>query len=132
MKTITALSMCLISILFFGCGSGPTQNVKTSDQQDTLNLAKKMAILDANQAVADTDINYLRIKYLLTSVSQTYQESPDTVAEWTSKVKGVLHDEGINESCKNLLEQINKAGKAKGVKFKDAISLLGYLRSKSQ
>ena len=68
----------------------------------------------------------------MTSVSQTYQESPDTVAEWTSKVKGVLHDEGINESCKNLLEQINKAGKAKGVKFKDAISLLGYLRSKSQ
>jgi hypothetical protein len=123
----------LIAILFIvGCAVNP-ENDQKADVDSTItkmSLEKKLALIDNNKELADTSLQVKRLGFLLKIVSANFNEPQDTISEYTSKAKGVLHDEGINQSCKNILEDMKAIGDPKGIKFKDAITL--YLMKKTK
>lgn len=100
----------------------------SEEKADDMPAEQKLAVLDANTFVDTTNIKVIRIKTLLNDLAQKYNQPRDTIAEYTSKAQGVLHDQGIQESCLNILEDIDKAGKIDNTPYKDAITLYLMLR----
>lgn len=99
--------------------SKPSKPKKNNDMP----TEQKLAILDAETFVDTTDLKVIRIKTLLNSLASMYNEPRDTIAEYTSKAQGVLHDRGIKESCLNILEGMRKGGKLDNTPYKDAVTL---------
>lgn len=93
------------------------------EKQVDMPAEQKLAVLDANTFVDTTEIKVIRIKTLLNNLSKNYGQSRDTIAEYTSRAQGVLHDKGIKKSCLEILEDIHKAGKIQNTPFKDAVTL---------
>lgn len=114
--------------------SNDTSEKTVTEKQKSLDFIKKMPIeqtlasLDAGQIVPDTSLKVIRIKVLLNRISIIYNEPVDSIAELTSKAQGAIHDEGISESCANILENMYQAGKVKDVKYKEALTLYAYLK----
>lgn len=94
-----------------------------AEKTDDMPIEQKLAIIDATTFVDTTDIKVIRIKTLLNDLAKKYNQPIDTIAEYTSKAQGVLHDQGIQESCLDILENIRKAGKMDNTPYKDAITL---------
>ncbi|MFX4377154.1 hypothetical protein ABTA44_19085, partial [Acinetobacter baumannii] len=84
---------------------------KVEDKYSNIPTEQKLAILDAETYVDNSDIKVLRIKSLLTDLASMYNEPIDSIAEYTSKAQSVLHDRGIKESCLNILTDMRRAGK---------------------
>jgi len=93
-------------------------------------VEQKLASLDAGQIASDTSLHVTRIRVLLKRISIAYDEPIDSIAEWTSKAQGAIHDEGKSETCEDILENMYLAGEVKDVKYKDAVRLYGYLKSR--
>lgn len=106
--------------------SNPSKEEKTNDMP----TEQKLAILDAATFVDVADIKVIRIKTLLDDLASKYNQSRDTIAEYTSKAQGVLHDKGIQESCLEILENMNKVDKIENTPYRDAITLYVMLRAK--
>lgn len=101
------------------------QQSKSSEPEKNNDMPteQKLAILDAETFVDTTDLKVLRIKTLLNDLASMYNEPRDTIAEYTSKAQGVLHDRGIKESCLNILEGMRRGGKVDKTPYKDAVTL---------
>jgi hypothetical protein len=91
---------------------------------------QKLAVLDAGTFVDTTDIKVKRMRSLLDDLSEKYGESRDTIADYTSRAQGVLADKGIQESCLDILENMNKVNKIENTPYKDAVTLYVMLRAK--
>ena len=109
-------------------------NKKTSNNSKPNNMPTEqiLAILDADTFVDTTDLKVLRIKTLLNDLASMYNEPIDTIANYTSKAQGVLHDRGIKESCLNILEGMRKGGKLDNTPYKDAVILYIMVADYSQ
>lgn len=113
-----------VMLMLASCGSS------IEEASRKLTLQEQLAVLDGNTRPDTTDIKVIRIKTLLADLSESYGEPVDTIAEWTSKAQGVLHDKGIQESNLNILEEMNKAGKIENTPYRDAITLYALMRAK--
>lgn len=129
-----------LTILFFilfsiGCDSQDPSSSKdaakgTEEKAKQMPPEQGLAVLDAGAFVDTTDIKVIRMKTLLNNLSANYSEPRDTIAEYTSRAQGVLHDNGIQESCLNILEEMNKGGKIENTKYSEAITLYLMIRVK--
>lgn len=72
-----------------------------------MSFGQKLATLDAKTIVNENDIKTNRLNVLIGVVSDRFNSPTDTVAEWTSKAKGLLFDKGIERSCLQILEDCN-------------------------
>lgn len=106
--------------------SNPSKAEKTIDMP----AEQKLAILDAGTFVDTTNIKVIRMKTLLDELASNYNQPRDTIADYTSRAQGVLHDKGIDESCLDILEEMHKAGKIDNTPYRDAITLYVMLRAK--
>ena len=102
-----------------------TESTKVSPEQ-------AMVMLDRNKYVEESDPDVLRAKSLLTKLTSYYHEPADTIAEWTSKVHGVLNERGIQESTLHILEEMTKAGAIPNTKYSDAITMYAAMRTNEQ
>lgn len=102
---------------------GSNSSDKVEDKYSNIPTEQKLAILDAETYVDNSDIKVLRIKSLLTDLASMYNEPIDSIAEYTSKAQSVLHDRGIKESCLNILTDMRRAGKVDKTTYKDAVTL---------
>lgn len=119
------INFVIILLLFASCGN----EINQSSQE--LTLHEQLTILDGNIKPDTNDVKVIRIKTLLEDLSVLYDEPKDTIAEWTSKAQGALHDSGIKESNLDILEEINKVGKIENTSYKEAITLYTLIRSNS-
>ena len=94
-------------------------------------VEQKLAVLDASGYVDPSDPKVTRIKTLLDDLTSKYNQPADTIAEYTSKAQGVLHDSGIEESCADILEEMNAAGKIDNTPYRDAITVFLMLKVKA-
>jgi len=103
---------------------------KEEEKKIDMPAEQKLAVLDANTFVDTTDIKVIRMKTLLNDLASDYEQSRDTIADYTSRAQGVLHDRGIQENCLNILEEMHKAGKIENTSYKEAVTLYVMLRDK--
>lgn len=128
-----------IAIVFLtSCGGTDTEK-KTKDTAaaaiDTVNhltLAQQLALIDKRKQLPTNDDYVIQMTNQLELLSNKYKEPQDTIAEWTSKVQGALHDEGIEDYNLNILQEISKMPKMDNTKFKDVVTLYGTEKSKQQ
>jgi hypothetical protein len=138
----------VLSFILFGVSSdskeAPKSNEKVSAAEKTdlpskpreeekasnIPTEQKLVVLDANTFVDASDIKVIRMKSLLDDLALKYAQSRDTIAEYTSRAQGVLHDKGVQESCLNILEEMNRADKIKNTPYSDAIILYLMVREK--
>ncbi len=95
-----------------------------------MTLQVRLAVLDGDYTPDTNDIKVIRMKTLLGDLSELYGEPKDSIADWTSRAQGVLHDKGIQETNLNILEEMNKTGKIENTPYRDAITLYALMRSK--
>jgi len=119
----------------FGWCTWPSSNTSdekknATDSVKQMPVEQQLATLDAGQLVSDTSLHVIRIRVLLKRISVAYNEPIDSIAEWTSKAQGAIHDEGKSETCEDILENMYLVGKVKDVKYKDAVTLYGYIKSR--
>lgn len=128
-ETITIMKKLLIALLFLAsCGNDP--NTTTNDPKaENLTAESKLATVDKGYLPDSTDVSVVRIKTLLGYISEAWHESKDTIAEYTYQCQASLKDEGIEETCQNILEDMNSITPLKGMKYKDAIILYTMTRS---
>jgi hypothetical protein len=69
------------------------------------------------------------MKTLIDRLSVKYSEPTDSIAEYTYRAQSVLHDKGIEESCLNILEEIQKVNKIENSKYQDVLALYLMLRN---
>ncbi|HEX3933623.1 MAG TPA: hypothetical protein VHW43_03020 [Puia sp.] len=114
--------------------SGSTPSTASAQQKEDkaagMPTEQKLAVLDAGTFVDTTDIKVKRMRSLLDDLSEKYAEPRDTIAEYTSKAQGVLADKGVQESCLDILENMNKVDKLENTHYKDAVTLYVMLRAK--
>lgn len=123
--------MAIIVIIVATDKPDPIHN--SSEPTPKVSPAEALVVLDTNAPADTTSTTFIRTKYLISSLAELYMEPEDTIAEYTSKAKGLLHDNyGIDESCLDILESMKKAGhpKTQTISYKDAIVVYTILRSK--
>lgn len=127
--------ICVVVLIVFfsvkSCIEPSTPEIKKDIPAEEM-----LAILDSGMPVNKDDIKVVRIRFLLSELSEKWKESKYNIADCTSRVQGVLKERGINESCLSLLEEMNQEVQAnpfivQNSKYKDCISLYGYLLSKT-
>ncbi|MBP3943857.1 hypothetical protein J5U18_09805 [Sphingobacteriaceae bacterium WQ 2009] len=119
------ITFAIILSLFASCGG----DMNHSSKNENIALEEQLAILDGDNTPDPNDIKVIRIKTLLGDLSELYSEPQDSIAEWTSKAQGVLHEKGILETNLNILEEMNKSGKIENTPYRDAITLYALIRS---
>ncbi|MDX2001796.1 MAG: hypothetical protein SFW35_05165 [Chitinophagales bacterium] len=122
-KTITFL----FAIWLFASCEADTNG---SSEVENMTLQVRLAVLDGDYTPDTNDIKVIRMKTLLGDLSELYGEPKDSIADWTSRAQGVLHDKGIQETNLNILEEMNKTGKIENTPYRDAITLYALMRSK--
>ena len=100
------------------------------DKSAGMPTEQKLAVLDAGTFVDVSDIKVKRMGALLDDLSQRYNEPRDTIADYTSRAQGVLADKGIQESCLDILENMNKVNKIENTRYKEAVTLYVMLRAR--
>lgn len=133
LKKSTLLAVTLLALLFgYGCGeSAPAKKQETVSASADLTLAQKLSLLDKGKVLPADDDYVLSVGNQLELLANKYHEPQDTIAEWSSKVHGVLHDKGVEDYNLNILKEINKSPKMDNTKFRDAATLYAYAKSKS-
>jgi len=116
-----------------------TQTVKIADKEtepegtdaivEQKNFGKMLATLDDKET---DDFTVNEINSLLVNLSSQYKEPVDTIAEYTSRVQGVLNNNGIKKSNLEILKELKESNTSnlEGVKFKEISTL--YLMSKTK
>jgi hypothetical protein len=117
-------------VLYCGCSNSDVNDKETNELIQTMSIQKKLAILDSKGDIPDTSIKIIRIGVLLKYLSKDFNEPIDTIAELTCKAQGAIHDEGIEISNLDILEEMHEVGDPKGIKYRDAVILYAFLKSK--
>lgn len=127
MKRLSVFFLPLIYVLSLGCGESKVDGSSNNLQSD-IPIENKLGVLDGwspNEKSARVN----RIRKLLDHIASTDSVPVDTIAEYTSRAKGVLYDNGIEKTCTEILEDLNKQGSASPINFQDKVTL--YLMTKT-
>ncbi len=116
----------LVSLLISSC----TSEIKQASAED-MPLEQRLGILDAKGFIDTSDIKVIRMKVLLNKLATSYGEPKDSIAEWTSKAQGALHDEGIEVANLEILEEVNRMGQIENSKYREVVTLYATLRSQN-
>jgi hypothetical protein len=122
MKVLYVAFLCL---LIAGCSSNDKQ-----EQSNNLNLSQKLSLLDRKKVLPADDDYVLQVANQLELLSNKYKEPQDSIAEWTSKGHGLLHDDGVEDYTLNMMKEINKIPKLDNTKYKDVVAMYTMMREK--
>lgn len=104
---IIAVVIIILSIYLLLPSCGDDTPPSASTQQETKRTPERMlAILDAGVDMPENDIRVNAIRNYLDKVSTQFGEPKDTIAEYTSRCQGMLHDHGIEETCHDILHNV--------------------------
>lgn len=145
MLLLACLILFILFFVLFGVTSESKAGTKASSNDGATTQSKdesaspangmpveqKLAVLDASGYVDPSDAKVARIKTLLNDLTSKYNQPADTIAEYTSKAQGVLHDSGIEESCADIMDEMNPAGKIDNTPYRDAITVFLMLKVKA-
>lgn len=110
LSTATSITSFLIlaGLIYFAlpsCGDDKTP-AATQEQEIKRSPELMLAILDAGVDMPENDIRVNAIRNYLEKVATQFNEPKDTIAEYTSRCQGMLHDHGIPETCHDILHNI--------------------------
>lgn len=119
--TLIALGAIIIFVILLPEEKKAAEKPATIKQADKPAPEYQLAVMD--NIYDSTDIKAVRIKTLVNRLAAKYNESKDSIAEYTYNAHSVLKDNGVAKSCLDILEVMQQTPKMENTPYKDALTL---------
>lgn len=131
MKKTSERLGCFMFIVFaivfcFACGDISEDKSKDNKKEhQEYTAAEKIYMVDEEAPLNRNDVNFIRTQYLIRNIAQSFHESEDTIAEYTSKAQSYLRNEnGLQFKCREIMENLVQIKNVPiNTPYKDVITL---------